>query len=708
MSLDKNWPKLADASVLGKRHPRLDGPDKVAGRAKYTYDVKLPRMLWAKFVLSPHGRCKVKSVDLSAAKELRGVVAAKPLAKEGDELRWAGMEVAVVAAESEEAAREAARRVVVDYEVLEHNVDDKDPEIGEPWAKVGGERENGDVDAAFATPGAVAVKGTYGAPIITHCCLEPHGSVVEFEGEDKLKAWTSTQGISAKGEEFADVVGIKAADVHAVCQHLGGGFGSKFALDVWDREITLLAQETKRPVKALLERDHELINGGARPSHYAAAEAVVTKEGELLGVKCKAWGSGGPQGGDRVLFPYVFTGVPNSASQYVSIRTNTGPRRAWRAPSHPQNCLVTMALLEDAAAAIGMDPLAFFKQNLRFTERPEVYAEELDIAAKMMGWADKWKPRGSQTSTIRRGLGLSIHTWGGGGGDSSCQTTINGDGSVVVACGTQDLGVGTRTVLAVVTAETFGLPVEAVRVQIGDNKLPPSGSSGGSTTVGGISSSSRHAAIDALGQLVEKLATEWSVPADQIVAKGGKIGVAADPTRSLSWAEACGRIGRTPIVGTGRQDQELMDSGVGGVQMAEVSVDMETGVVAMERMVAVQDCGTIVDLMTAESQVYGACIMGITSALYEERVMDPVTGRTLNPDMEYYRLAGIGDIGEIEVHMMQTEAHHGRGVIGLGEPPAISPMAAICNAVANAIGVRAGELPLTPARVLAALKGGAR
>src|SRR5690606_12010964 len=145
----------------------------------------------------------------------------------------------------------------------------------------------------------------------------------------------------------------------------------------------------------------------------------------------------------------------------------------------------------------------------------------------------------------------------------------------------------------------------------------------------------------------------------------------------LDWEDACALIGPTPIVGNGRTDADLMNSGVGGVQMAEVEVDVETGVVSMVKMVAIQDCGTIVDLLTAESQVLGACIMGITSALFEERVMDEVTGRCLNPDLEFYRLAGIGDVGELVVHLMQTDAHHSRGVIGLGEPPVISPLAAI-------------------------------
>src|SRR5438094_10553282 len=154
------------------------------------------------------------------------------------------------------------------------------------------------------------------------------------------------------------------------------------------------------------------------------------------------------------------------------------------------------------------------------------------------------------------------------------------------------------------------------------------------------------------------------------------------------------------------QQQHLIDDGVGGAQMADVSVDVETGIVTMNEMVAVQDCGLIIDLKTAESQVYGALIMGITYSLFEEAVYDVKTGRMLNADMEFYRLAGIKDVGQLKVHMMTGKGYDERGVVGLGEPPVISPGAAIANAVANAIGVRVPQLPLTPDRVIAVLQKG--
>jgi xanthine dehydrogenase YagR molybdenum-binding subunit len=260
-----------------------------------------------------------------------------------------------------------------------------------------------------------------------------------------------------------------------------------------------------------------------------------------------------------------------------------------------------------------------------------------------------------------------------------------------------------------VAAESLGLKVADIRVKIGDNSYPFGSPSGGSTTVGGVSASTRKAAINALDELFQKVAPSLGVPADQLEAVGGKIQVKGNPAKSMTWKQACAKIGVSAITGNGKHDPKnpmgLTSQGVGGVQIADVSVDIETGVVRMNKMVAVHDCGLVVNEKTAESQVFGGIIMNICGALMEERVMDETLGRVLNADMEFYKLAGIKDIGEIEVHMDVHPDNDKRGVIGLGEPCAISTVAAIGNAVANAIGVRVPRVPLSPDRVLAALYG---
>jgi xanthine dehydrogenase YagR molybdenum-binding subunit len=287
---------------------------------------------------------------------------------------------------------------------------------------------------------------------------------------------------------------------------------------------------------------------------------------------------------------------------------------------------------------------------------------------------------------------------------------IQPDGSVELKMGTQDLGTGTRTALNIIVADTLGLTMDKVKISIGDSRYPLSQGSGGSTTIGGISASSRRASLDALDQIFAKAAPSLDAKPEDLEAVGGAIRVKGTPGKSLTWTQACSKLGASPITVRGKNPGpgKLTDQGVGGAQMADVSVDIETGIVRINKIVAVQDCGLVIDLKTAESQVYGAMIMGVCWALYEEKIMDAKTGRMLNPNMEFYRLAGIADIGELVVHMMTGKGYDERGVIGLGEPPAVSPGAALSNAVANAIGVRVPYLPLTPDRVLAALekKGG--
>ena len=702
-----SWPKRGTRRHIGGRYSRLDGPVKVAGTAKYTYDINRPGMLFAKALRCPYAHARLLSIDASAAKRIPGVKAVRVLKKPGDVIQWEMEDVAVVAAESEELAEDAVRKIAVKFEKLPHLVKESNlAEVGDR-AKPEDEQITGEPDQAFQGADVVS-EGEYGIAVISHCCLEPHGTVAEWEA-DQLTAWVSTQNVSGVGTQFAQPLNIPSSNVRVLCDYMGGGFGSKFAADVWGVEAARLAKATGRPVKFMLDRGPELQLAGARPSAFAKIKVGAKKDGSLVAWESVAWGSGGLAGRGGPPLPYIFTKVPNIRRRYTPISTNIGAARAWRAPNHPQAALLTMGALDDLAAKLNMDPIGFFLKNLHLTGggRAEDYRAELLKCAEMIGWKKHWHPRGEKTpGPIQRGLGLSMHTWGGRAHNSQCEVRIYPDGSVKLNLGSQDLGTGTRTVIAQVAAETFGLPLNAIQVNIGDNRYPQSGASGGSTTVGGVSASTRRGATDALEQLLAKVAPALGAPAEELEAVGGKILVKGDPAKSLTWNLACAKIGLTPITARGQNPGpgKLTDSGVGGVQMADVSVDIETGVVKMNKLVAAQDCGLIVNLKLAESQVMGALIQGVCYALYEERIVDQRTGRLLNADMEYYKLAGLGDIGTFQVHMMTGEGYDERGVIGLGEPPVISPGAAISNAVANAIGVRVPNLPLTPDRVLAALE----
>jgi xanthine dehydrogenase YagR molybdenum-binding subunit len=713
------WPEEGKRSLIGKRIKRLDGPDKVSGKAKYTYDLNRPGMLFGKLVRSPYAHARVVSVDLTAAEKMPGVKKVKQIQANGFEVNWAGEMIAAVVAETEGQAEDAARAIKVTYEKLPHFVNEQNwDSIPESYRRAPNENVQGDPVAAFKEAD-VTIEGNYGNDVITHCCLETHGLIAEWEDDKNLLVHQSTQSVSANGAEFARALGIPAGNVRIKMEHIGGGFGSKFPVDPWGIEAAKLSKDVGgKPVKIMLERDAELMVAGSRPSIYARVKVGAKKDGTIVAWDSEAWGSGGVGNFNFTgQLPYVFrTGIQNRKEKFSVIGTHTGPQRAWRAPNHPQACLITMAALEDLAAELKMDPLDFFLKNIELTGvRANVYRDELQKAAELIEWKKLWRPRGEgavgSTKTVKRGLGLSIHTWGGGGHASDCDLTIHPDGSVDIKMGTQDLGVGTRTVLAIVAGDTLGLPLEAIKINIGDNRYPVSSGSGGSTTVGGISSSTRRAAIDALSALFEKVAPTMNTTPDKLEAVGGKIQEIGKPTNSMTWKQACAKLGTQPLTTRGKNPgkETLTTAGVGGAQMADVSVDIETGIVKMNNFVAVQDCGLIIDMKTCESQVFGAMIMGVTYALFEEKVMDSQTGKMLNPNMEFYRLAGLADIGNFKVHMMTGKGYDERGVIGVGEPPTVSPGAAISNAVANAIGVRVPSIPLTPDRVLAALekKGGA-
>ena len=567
----------------------------------------------------------------------------------------------------------------------------------------------GEPDKAFAAAAAVS-EGVYGIPCIVHCCMESHGSASEWPSDNEMVVHISTQNVSGIAPQMAEPLKIPAGNINVLQQNVGGGFGSKFSADRWDINTANLSKKAGgKPVKNMLDRRAEFEVAGMRPSAYARVKIAADKDGKIVAWDSRSWGTGGVGGGGTPPLPYILE-IPNQRKQNTAISTNQGSARAWRAPNHPQAAAITMGAVEDLAAKLKMDPLELIQRNLNIAgPRKDTYKEEFAIADDMMGWKKRWHQRGDKTpGNIKQGLGLSMHTWGGRGHNSTQDFSINPDGSVVIKLGTQDLGTGALTIITIVAADTLGIPLDQVKVMYGNNHYPASGGSGGSTTSGGVTSSTRRAAVNARDALFEKVAATLKAKPEELEAIGGQVQVKGDTNRSLAWKDACAKIGAVPLTVQGKnpnkdEPPDLTNSGVGGVQMADVSVDIETGIVRLNKMVAVQDCGLVVDVKTAESQVYGALIMGISYALYEEKILDPVTGRVLNPNFEFYRLAGLSDIGELKVHMMTGKGYDERGVIGLAEPPVVSPGAAISNAVANAIGVRVPFLPLTPQNVLNAL-----
>jgi xanthine dehydrogenase YagR molybdenum-binding subunit len=616
---------MSTRKVMGTGPKRVDGALKSSGRARYCSDFHFKDMLYGAYLTCPHAHARVRSIDTSAAEKAEGVQAVHVVAEAGAELQWQGAEIAAVAATTEEQAREAVRLIRVDYEVLPHNVQDAAlAKVPAAYTQKAGERIQGDPDKAF-TEAEVLSEGAYGIPVVTHCCLEPHGQVIQWQG-DQIQVWPSTQDVTDYAGELGQALKVPATNIKVKMDHIGGGFGSKFSPDSWAVVGARLSQKAGgRPVSLWLDRASEQTIAGNRPSLFAKVKVAGMKDGTITGWQGETWGSGGVAGltmpGN---VPYVFN-VPNSRRNHTSVRANGGPTRAWRAPGNQQASYITCAAIEDFAAKTGLDPLEVFSKAVLYAPaaRQDTYRLQLAKAAEMAEWKTLWHPRGQGAAgPVKRGLGLGIATWQGSGHASQCRTIIHPDGGVRVEIGTQDLGTGTRTIITQVVAETLGLPMRGVNLAIGSSELPRDGSSGGSTTVGGVSTSSRRSAVNALAKLFETVAPDLGAEPDRLEAVGGQIRVKGTPGKSMTWQAACRKLGTGSIsemgVFTARGDTAGMTTGgVCGVQIADVSVDAETGVVKVNRYTAVQDCGLIVNPRLAESQVHGAVIAGISTALYE-------------------------------------------------------------------------------------------
>jgi len=703
------WPAAAESRLLGKSIARLDAPLITQGKAKYTADIIRPGMLYGQILGSPHPRARVRSVDLSAALSLPGVKAAIVIKDSANStVNYQGEEVAAVAATTEEIAGDALRLIKVDYEWLPPlaTVEQSTAESA-PAAFPGGNvtqahvTQEGDVDAALESAAHV-VDGTYSTQVQTHASLETHGGIAEWDG-DKLLLHISTQSINASRDSIADALKVPRPNVRVFTEYMGGGFGSKLTADVQVIIAARLAREANAPVKIMLDRKHEHLITGNRPSAHAKVKAGVSADGKFTGWDADTRGTGGAGAAAAFSIPYPVYHWPARRQQHRDVYINAGPQRPFRAPGHPPACFITEVVIDELADRLGMDPLELRLRNLR-TEAPDArWKQYFPMGAAKIGWNSRHATGDTAAGPIKRGLGCAANAWTGGGRVAHAVCEIHPDGGVVNKIGTQDIGTGTRTLIALVTAETMGLPLQAVTPAIGDTDYPFAPGSGGSVTAASVAPAARAAAANALKALFERVAPELGVAADRLEAKNERIQVKASPADGMTWKDACKRLGATAIQAAGSGAPDPSASGSSGVQFADVAVDIETGVARVNRIVAVQDCGLIVNRLTAESQVYGGIIMGLGFALFENRILDRNTAQMVNPDLEWYVLPGASDVPLIDITLIDQPE---RGVIGLGEAPAISTAAAVANAVANAIGVRIRALPITPATVLAAIQQG--
>ncbi|MCY2961881.1 MAG: xanthine dehydrogenase family protein molybdopterin-binding subunit [Planctomycetota bacterium] len=700
------WPERSKLRVLNHDIPRVDGPDKVSGAARYTHDVRLPGMVYAQILVSPLPRAKVVKLDVEAARKVKGVV--HVLVIQGESTGWLGDPVAAVAAETLEAAQDGLRALAPKFEALPWSVDHETAtKSGAPAVtkngNLGKPETDGDETKARAALQAspTRVKATYQVPIQHHACLETHGVVVDYRGGTEATVYCSTQYTHGFAAEAAEVLGLPASSVTGINEHMGGGFGSKFGMDKQGQVACQIAKELKRPVHLMLGRREEFLMSGNRSGGIQTIEAGCEADGKFTGFLVQAFKHGGLGRGSLAALPYCYSAAEHYRS-VQSVRMHLDANRAMRAPGSPQASFPMESIVDELAYAAGIDLVAIRKRNL---PRDASWQRQLDRAAREIGWADhphKTKP-GPALGTECIGIGFGVSAWGGGGADEcEVEVRIERDGSVVTACGSQDLGTGTRTYMAAITAEEFGLPVAAVAARLGNSRLGNSVASGGSVTTASLAPAVKDAAAKARVAFATHLAAVLGLPGDGFrFEPEGILHDGAKAPTAMSWKKACGTLPAEGLRANGRWVESLASRGVNCTQAARVAVDPGTGRVLVLHMVCVQEVGLPLNRLALRSQIQGGMIQALGYAISEGRVIDPVLGIQLNPNFEDYKVPHALEIPRMTAIIDDEDTR--QGVIGVGEPPVIPGAGAIANAVHNACGARVRELPITPDKVLQAL-----
>jgi len=695
------WGPNDKHKLLNQRITRVDGPLKATGVAKYTYDQRLPGMLYARVLRSPHAHATVTKIDTDAAMKIPGVKAIIPAPL--TEVRFAGAPVAAVAATTPEIAGDALRAIKVTYEVLPHVVHahmairPDAPKVVADENNLQEKQKNGDAqkaEAAFATADAI-VEGEYITSRIHHVCLETHGMVVDYRGGDSATIYASTQGTFTIHEDAAKELGLAINAVTTTVEHMGGGFGSKFGLGLEGLLACRLSKQTRSPVKLMFTRYDEFVMAGNRSGSWQKLKAGVKNDGTIVALQARQYRLGGLGQGSQAGQPYIYR-MGDTYREVYALHTNEDSSIAMRAPGHPQASFAVETLVDELAYKIKMDPVEFRKKNLR----DEVYHRQLERGAREIGWSRRNPVAGGNTGPLKRGMGCAVGTWGGGG-NNQCKVdvTISRDGSVLVAVGTQDLGTGTRTYTRAIVAEELGLGIKDVKERIGNSKLGAANPSGGSTTAPSLSPSVKDAAIKARMLMAERVAPLLGNPKPEEVVFAGAT-VSAN-SKTLSWQQAVAALPAAGITSHGEWRADLQARGVHGVCFAEVEVDVETGHVKPIKMVHIQDGGLPLNRLTMESQINGGMIQSLGMALWEGRVMDAQLGMMLNPGMGDYKVPGSLEMPEM-VPLIDDEDKR-EAVIGIAEGCIIPAVGALANAVFNATGVRVRELPITPDKILMGL-----
>ncbi|MBX5464856.1 MAG: xanthine dehydrogenase family protein molybdopterin-binding subunit [Clostridia bacterium] len=735
--------------VIGRSQPRLDGPEKLRGSARYVADLRPAGLLHARLVLSPYAHARLRRIDTSAAARAAGVAAvftAADLEPTGlladDEVFYAGHPVAVVVAESEALAEDAAELVRVEYEPLPAVLDPEEalrpeaplvrqlPEehvseaMAAHGAAAGGVQDEprprnasdmvhfrrGDVEAGFARA-EVVLEATYRAGAVHQGHIETHGVVAEAAPDGSLTLWTSTQGTFDTRHGTAETLGLEEHQVRVVPMTVGGAFGGKFLL--LEPLAAAVARRLRRPVRLVLDRLQDFLVSRPAPAAVIRLKMGARRDGTLTALEARLVFDTGAEPGSPVGIAALLLGgtyrVENLDIVGYEVLTHKSPVGAYRGPGAPQAYFALESHMDRLARRLGLDPLEFRLRNAAREGDPRPdgrpwprlgLVECLERVREHPLW--KERPAGPD-----EGWGLAVGGWPGGLEPAAAGCRLDPDGTLTVQVGAVDI-TGSATSLAMIAAEIFGLPPERVRVVNRDTDSSPfGGSAGGSKTVYTVGPAVQKAAEDARRQVLELAAERLEAAPEDLEVADGRVTVRGVPSRFVTLAELARlstRFGSryAPIYGHGRVAQRSSAPGF-AVHLARVRVDRETGQVRVTGYLAVQDVGRAINPAEVVGQIRGGVAQGIGRALLEELLWDE-SGQLLDANLADYRLPTGEDVPQVETELVEVPAPDGPfGAKGVGEPPAIPVAAALANALEAAAGVRLETIPIRPEEVLRAL-----
>lgn len=727
------------AIVTGKKVPRVEGPLKVTGHATYSSDFNLPNMAYAFPVCATIAKGSVTSIDTAAAMKVKGVLGVFtrenigplywPTADDGlnyrvaeprppfndNVIRYYGQYIAVVVAETFEIARTVARNMKVIYKSEKPNLS---LELqGEDLQKKDSAR--GDADAAFKKS-AVKIDQTYITPAEAHNPIELHATVAHWEkkdGQDFVTLYETSQSIGTHQNVMSQILGLPRENVRVITQYLGSGFGGK----LWPWPQCTLAAATarklQRPVKIVVDRQMMFMNTGYRPRTRQNIRISADASGKLTSLshvyvsQTSMLEDYKENCGEVSSFLYS---VPNVHVFSSVARRNKGAPTAMRGPGAIPGLFALESAMDELAVALKMDPVELRLKNDTQTDESvgkpfssRHLKECLELGAKKFGWSKRQAEIGSMKDGDEiLGWGVSACTWPARRLDAQAAIEFHADGKVYVKSGTHDIGTGMYTVLAQVTSEELGIPLNRIAVQLGDTNLPPGPIAGGSMATGSVIPAVIEAAKGAVRNLQNASVKNPNSPfyknrLDSLKYAEGKIRGANGSV--MDFADLLKKIGMSWVAGMGTAKGNFADrdgkvsSKSFGAQFVEIGWRPHLGRLRVRRVVSVMDGGRIINYQQAKNQIEGAIVMGVGMGLFEKVEFDPTYGDPINRNLADYVMPVHADCPEIDVVFLDypDKEVNAYGARGIGEIGLAGIASSICSAVYHATGVRVRELPVS-------------